>query len=343
MGGDRRIGVFWAWGRGGSAYRRIGVFWMDLGVSAYSGPGGSGGISVSAYRYSGSGVGGGGDWRIGVVPFSGHASGASAYRRILGLGVGGGRGVGVSAYRRIIVFGAASGASAYRRILGLGGGGGGDRRIGVSAYYRFWGRAAHRRIGVFWAWGSGGLGGGSAYRRMGVFWAWGVGGGWIGVSAYRRVGAAHRRIGVFWAWRGVREEIGVSAYSGPEGSVGGGGDRRNGVSAYVGFLPLFACTLAQMRSILKVTNSGCSAIPSSECLGIPAIASLLVLRCVPSRPWPRSQATGLTSTCRLFRLPTNDLPRSWIEVARTLHLQGSMHASLHIVYALDWCERTYYF
>ena len=147
MGGDRRIGVFWAWGRGG---RRI-------GVSAYSG------------------------W-------------ISAYRRILGLGVGGGRGVGVSAYRRIIVFGAASGASAYRRILGLGGGGGGDRRIGVLSFLGQ--RAAHRRIGVFWPGGRGGWGG------IGV--SAGVSACWSGTSAYRRIlglegdQGRDRRIGVFW-------------------------------------------------------------------------------------------------------------------------------------------------
>ena len=185
------MGVFRAWGVGGG--RRIGVLAYSGWISASRrilGLGGRGGISVSAYRYSGSGVGGGGDWRIGVVPFSGHVSGASAYS-------------------------------------GLGGRwGAGGRRIGVLS---FSGRpAAHRRIGVFWAWGvvgagigvwriivfgatrigvsaysgpggRGGWRGGSAYQRMGVFWAWGVGGRWIGVSAYRRVGAARRRIGVFWA------------------------------------------------------------------------------------------------------------------------------------------------
>ena len=92
---------------------------------------------------------------------------------------------------------------------------------------------------------------------MGVFWAWGVGGGWIGVSAYC-VGAAHRRIGVFWAWRGVREEIGVSAYRRILDLRGrwveGGGDRRNGVSAYVGFLPLSACTLC-LDALLPSTGT----------------------------------------------------------------------------------------
>ena len=217
MGGDRRIGVFWAWGRGGG--RRIGVSAYSgwIGVSAYSGPGGSGGdqrIGVSVFWVWGRWGGGLAYWR----------STLSAYRRILGLGVGGGRGL---AYRRIGVL-SFSGRPAAHRILGLGGGGGGNRRIGVLSFLGQ--RGGHRRIGVFWAWGSGGLGGGSAYRRMGVFWAWGVGGGWIGVSA---CWTAHRRIGVFWAWKGGQgrdRRTGVSAYSGPEGSVGGGG--ATGATAY---------------------------------------------------------------------------------------------------------------
>ena len=88
-------------------------------------------------------------------------------------------------------------------------------------------RAAHRRIGVFWAWGSVG-GGGSAYRR-------------IGALSFSGRPAAHRRIGVFWAWGvvgaayyrfwGNERRIGVSAYSGPGGRGGWGGSvyRRMGV------------------------------------------------------------------------------------------------------------------
>ena len=172
---------------------------MDLGVSAYSGPGGSGGISVSAYRYSGSGVGGGGDWRIGVVPFSGHASGALAYRRILGLGVGGGRGVGVSAYYR------------FR---------GGQRRIGVSAYSGGRG-SAYRRIGVLSFLGQ------PAYSGPGGRGVWG---GDIGVSACWSGTSTYRRILGLEGGQGKDRRIGVSAYSGPEGSVGGGG--AIGVTAY---------------------------------------------------------------------------------------------------------------
>ena len=232
LGGRGGIGVFLG-SSGASAYRRIlgqGGRGGDrrIGVSAYSGPVGWGSAwGVSAYSGSGGSVGG--DWRIGVEPFSGRASGASAYRRIL--------------YQRIIVFGVWErriGVSAYS---GPGGRGAErDRRIGVWACHH-WHHGGDRRIGVS-AYSGPGRSGGVDRHILGL----GGRGGWIGVSAYRNVGAAHRRIGVYIlgleGGQGRDRRIGVSAYSGPEGSVGGwGGDRRNGVSAYVGFLPLSACTL----------------------------------------------------------------------------------------------------
>ena len=179
----------------------------------------------------------GGDRRIGVSAYSG--PGVVAYwrstlfgaceRRIGGVfWAWGSVGGGGSAYRRIGVLSFSGRPAAHRRILGLGDGGGGDRRIGVSAYYRFWGN--ERRIGVSAYSGPGGRGGWG--RRIGV-WAYsGLGGSGGGGSAYRRSGtSAYRRILGLEGGQGRDRRIGVSAYSGPEGSVGGGGGAI-GVTAY---------------------------------------------------------------------------------------------------------------
>ena len=221
------MGVFW--GRGGSAYRRIGVLERHIGVSAYSGPGGSGRdqrIGVSVFWVWGR-WGGLAYWRSTLLKACERRIGVSAYS-----GVGGGRGVGISAYRRIIVFGAASGASAYCGPGGWWGRGSAYLRIGVLSFLGQ--RAAHRRIGVFWAWRSGGFGGGigvSAYGR--ILGLGGSGGGVdrrIGVSACWSGTSAYRRILGLEGGQGRDRRIGVSAYSGPEGSVVGGG--AIGVTAY---------------------------------------------------------------------------------------------------------------